>query len=317
MNTSINTNKSLDLQSRLKNKFNYYKEEIKANKTSYLMLAPFGLIFFTFIVLPVLTSMVLSFTYYNMLEAPKFIGWQNYIRLFLSDDVFLIAVKNTFVYAAITGPVSYFACLIFAWMINELRPKIRALLTSIFYAPSIAGQAFLVWTLLFSGDAYGYLNGILMKFGIITQPIQWLTNPDYMMSVIIIVVLWLSLGTSFLVFIAGLQNIDDKLYEAGAIDGIRNRWQELWYITLPAMRPQLMFGAILSITQSFTAAQRMIQLAGFPSTDYAARTVVTHLIDYGNIRFEMGYAATIATILFLAMVFLQKTVQRLLRKVGE
>lgn len=287
--------------------------QIKANKTSYFFIAPFGILFFAFTVLPVLVAMGLSFTYYNMLEPPKWVGWQNYLRLFLADDVFLIAVRNTFVFAAITGPLSYFACLIFAWFINELPPKLRAFMTLLFYAPSLSGNAFLIWTIMFSGDAYGYVNGFLLYWGIIDQPIQWLIDPQWMLTIVILVVLWLSLGTSFLVFIAGLQGIDKSLYEAGAVDGLRNRWQELFYITIPAMRPQLMFGAIISITTSFAAAEQIVPLVGFPSTDYAAHTVVTHLLDYGNIRFEMGYASSIAVVLFVAMMLTQQIVQRLLR----
>lgn len=290
--------------------------QIKINRANYLLLAPFATVFFVFTVLPVIMSVVLSFTHYNMLQPPVWVGWANYIRLFLADDVFLIAVKNTFVFASVTGPVSYFACLIFAWMINELKPKLRAFLTLLFYAPSISGNLFLIWTIIFSSDSYGLANGFLMRFGIATEPIQWLQDPRYMMAVIILIVLWLSLGTSFLVFIAGLQGIDKSLYEAGAIDGVKNRWQELWFITLPSMRPQLMFGAVISITQSFSVAGVTIALAGFPSTDYAARTVVTHLIDYGSVRFEMGYASSIATVLFFAMVLAQRVVQYLLRKMG-
>lgn len=305
------------IKERLYNRFSPVLQKMKENKTAYLFLAPFALIFFAFVVLPVVISIILSFTHYNMLESPQWIGWKNYIRLFLTDDVFLKAVKNTFIFAIITGPVSYFACLLFAWMINELGPKLRAILTLLFYAPSISGNAFLIWTIIFSGDSYGYINGFLLRWGFIDEAILWLDDPRYMLWVIILVVLWLSLGTSFLVFIAGLQGIDSKLYEAGAIDGVKNRWQELWYLTLPAMRGYLMFGAIISITQSFAASGQVIALAGFPSTDYAARTVVTHLIDYGNIRFEMGYASTIATVLFLVMILTQQMVQLLLKKVGE
>ncbi|HPQ03001.1 MAG TPA: sugar ABC transporter permease, partial [Bacillota bacterium] len=250
------------------------------------------------------------------LESPKWIGWDNYLRLFLVDDVYLIAVKNTFIFAAITGPLSYFLCLIIAWLVNELPPKLRAALTLLFYAPSISGSLFLMWTIIFSGDAYGIINGILLYWGIIDQPIQWLTDPKYMMTVVIIVTLWMSLGTSFLVFIAGLQNVDKSLYEAAAVDGIKNRWQELFFITLPAMKPQLMFGAVMSITSSFAAAGQIIPLVGFPSTDYAAHTVVAHLLDYGNIRFEMGYACAIAVILFVTMVVVQQIVQRILRNLG-
>ncbi|NLL43612.1 MAG: sugar ABC transporter permease [Firmicutes bacterium] len=303
-------------QSRPEGRLGRLWGEIKANKISYLFIAPYGLLFTLFTVIPVFVAIALSFTNYNMIQPPKFVGWANYLRLFLSDDVFLIAVKNTFVFAIITGPLSYFASFLYAWFINELRPKIRAVFTLMLYAPSISGALFMIWTVMFSGDAYGYVNGFLLYWGIIKEPVQWLTDPKYMMGVVIIVVLWMSLGTSFLAFIAGLQGIDSSLYEAGAVDGIRNRWQELFYITLPQMRGYLMFGAIMSITGSFTAAAQIIPLVGFPSTDYAGHTIVAHLIDYGNVRFEMGTASAIAVILFLTMVGVQRWVQRFLNKLG-
>jgi multiple sugar transport system permease protein len=291
-------------------------KEIKANKVSYLFIAPYGILFLLFTIIPVFIAIGLSFTHYNMLQPPRWVGWENYLRLFLSDDVFLIAVKNTFVFAVLTGPLSYFASFLFAWFINELRPKIRAVFTLMLYAPSISGALFMIWTVMFSGDAYGYVNGFLLYWGFIKEPVQWLTDPKYMMGVVIVVVLWMSLGTSFLAFIAGLQGINPLLYEAGAVDGIRNRWQELFYITLPQMRGYLMFGAIMSITGSFTAAAQIIPLVGFPSTDYAGHTIVAHLIDYGNVRFEMGTASAIAVILFVTMVVVQRWVQRVLNKVG-
>ncbi|AIQ16032.1 ABC transporter permease [Paenibacillus sp. FSL H7-0357] len=291
--------------------------EMRANKHSYILMAPYMILFAVFTVLPVLVSIVLSFTYFNMLEFPKFIGWQNYTRLFLEDDVFLIALKNTLLFAVITGPISYIACFVFAWIINELSPKLRAVMTLVFYAPSISGNVYFIWLMIFSGDRYGIMNGLLLKFGFILEPIQWLKTEGYIMPIIILVQLWLSLGTGFLTFIAGLQTVDGTLYEAGAVDGIKNRWQELWYITLPSMRPQLMFGAVIQITTAFAVADVSIALAGFPSVNYAAETIVTHLIDFGTTRFEMGYASAIATVLFLIMVGSNLIVQKLLRKVGE
>lgn len=275
------------------------------------------LIFFSFTVIPVVFSLGLSFFYFNMLEFPRFVGWQNYSRLFLNDDVFMIALKNTFMFAVITGPISYIACFLFAWIINELSPKIRAVMTLIFYAPSISGNVFFIWLIVFSGDSYGYLNGFLIKYGFMLEPILWLTNEKYILPIVILVQLWLSLGTSFLAFIAGLQTIDQTLIEAGAVDGINNRWQELWFITLPSMRPQLLFGAVLQITGAFAVADISIALAGFPSVNYAAHTVVTHLMDYGSIRFEMGYASAIATVLFVIMIGTNMLTQKMLRKVGE
>jgi len=282
----------------------------------YLFLAPFAIIFLLFYISPVIISLFLSFTYFNVLEPPKFIGLRNYINLLLADDVFLISMKNTFIMAAITGPIGYIMAFLFAWFINELPRYIRAFVTLIFYAPSISGSVFLIWLLIFSGDAYGYVNAILLNFGILDSPVLWLTDPKYMMPVILIVILWMSLGAGFLAFLAGLSTIDPSLYEAGLVDGITNRWQELWYITLPNMKGMLMFGAVMAITQSFGVAEVTMQLAGFPSTDYAVHTVVNHLIDYGSIRFEMGYASAIATILFFTMIVLNAVIQKMLRRVG-
>ena len=291
--------------------------QIKRNKASYFMLAPYFILFFFFTVLPVLMSVALSFTYFNMLEMPTFVGWKNYIKLFLDDDIFMISLKNTLIFAVITGPISYLLCLLFAWIINEFKGKLRAFLTLIFYAPSICGNAYMVWNLILTGDRYGYLNGLLLKLDIINEAKLWMQTEKYIMPVLIVVQLWLSLGTGFLSFIAGLQTVDKSLYEAAALDGVKNRWQELWHVTLPAMKPQLMFGAVMQITQSFAVADISINLAGNPSVNYAGATVVTHLLDYGSTRFDMGYASAIATILFLLMVGTNKIVQRVLRRVGE
>jgi len=293
-------------------------KQIWRDRECYLCLAPFGIIFTVFTVVPVLMSIFLSFTYFNMLQPARWVGIHNYVRLFLEDDVFLIAVRNTLLYASITGPLSYLLCFILAWFINDLKPKVRAVLALLFYAPSISGNAFMVWTLIFSGDTYGLLNGLLIDLGIIHQPIQWLLEPTYIMPIVIVVVLWMSLGTSFLVFIAGLQGLDPRLFESGAIDGIKNRWQELWYLTLPQMKGHLMFGAIMSITGSFTAASQITQLVGEPlTTDYSAHTIMQHLQDYGTVRFDMGYACSIAVVLFFAMVVSQRLVQKLLDRVGR
>lgn len=290
---------------------------IRKNRISYVMLAPYFILFFFFTILPVLMSVFFSFTDFNVLEMPEFVGWKNYIKLLLEDDIFLISLKNTLLFAVITGPISYLLCLLFAWIINEFKGKLRAFLTLIFYAPSISGNAYVVWNLILTGDRYGYLNGLLLKYEFLNEAVLWLKTENYILPILMIVQLWLSLGTGFLAFIAGLQTVDSSLYEAAAIDGVKNRWQELWFVTLPAMKPQLMFGAVMQITQSFAVADISINLAGNPSVNYAGATVVTHLLDYGSTRFEMGYASAIATILFLLMVGTNKLVQRMLRRVGE
>ena len=288
----------------------------KRNRGCYLFLAPYAILFFMFFILPIGTSICLSFTYYNMLEPPRFIGFQNYINLVLQDEVFLTAIKNTFVAAVIVGPVGYILSFLFAWFINELPKWLRAVAVIIFYAPSIGGAAFQVFAIIFRGDNYGWFNSILMELGIISEPYLWLTDPRYMMTIVIIVSLWMSMGTGFLSFVAGFQGIDRSMYEAGYVDGVRNRWQELYHITLPSMKPMLLFGAVMSITSSFNISDVPRALCGYPSTDYAVRTVVTHLFDYGFSRFEMGYASAIASILFLIMILSKKAIAALLGRVG-
>ena len=316
MSSALSTGKRPIRRTSVTNRINETWKAMKENAISYLFVAPFLLVFSVFVIIPILLSVVLSFTYFNMVQPPTWVGFQNYLTLFLEDEVFLIAVKNTFFFAAITGPLSYVMCFIFAWLINELSPKLRTVLTLLFYAPSISANAFLIWTVMFSGDAYGYVNGILLYWGILDKPILWLQDPTWMMPIVIMVVLWMSLGVSFLTFIAGLQGIDVMYYEAGAIDGVGNRWQELWYITLPLMKNHLMFGAIITITNSFAAAGQLQALTGDTPTDWATWTIMQHLNDYGYVRYEMGYASAMAVLLFLTMVGVQRIVQRLLRKIG-
>lgn len=289
---------------------------MKRSKMCYAFLAPYAILFTLFFVAPVVVSIFFSFTYYNILEPPKFLGLQNYISLILEDDIFLQGVKNTFMIAVITGPLGYIMSFLFAWLINELPRWVRSVAVVVFYAPSIAGNCYVIFSVLFRGDAYGHANALLMNMGIIDKPILWFIDPKYMLPLCMVVILWMSLGTGFLSFVAGLQGVDGSQFEAGYMDGIKNRWQELWYITLPNMRPMLMFGAVMSITQAFSVCDVTMTLCGYPSTDYAARTIVTHLFDYGYSRFEMGYACAIATILFLMMILCNKAIQSLLRRVG-
>ena len=291
-------------------------KEIRKNWQNYALMAPFLILFALFTLIPIIYSVVISFTNFNIFTTPTFVGWDNYLRMFFDDDVFILAIRNTLIFALITGPVSYVLCFVFAWLINELRPKVRAVVTLIFYAPVLSGTAFTVWSFIFSSDAYGLLNGLLMNLGILREPMGWLTDPAYILFVVIFVQLWMSLGTGFLSFIAGLQGVDRTLYEAGLVDGVHNRFQDLWYITLPVMKPQLLFGAVMQIVASFSVADVSIRLAGFPSTQYAAETLVTHIMDYGTVRFEMGYACALACFLFALMYLANKLVTFALGRVG-
>ena len=288
--------------------------EWKKNKSLYLMVAPFFVLFTIFTVVPVLFAVTISFTDYNVIQTPNFVGLSNYISLFLNDPLFLTAIKNTFVMAVIIGPCGYLLSFLMAWMLCELNDKLRVILTVILYGPSISGNVFMIWTLIFSSDSTGFANSWLLSTGLINEPILWLQDTNYMMLIIIIVQLWMSFGVGFLSFISGLQGVDTAQLEAGMIDGITNRWQELWYIVLPSMKPVLLFGAVMAITGAFAISGSA--LTGFPSTGYATHSIIDHLTDYGTTKMEMGYASALAVILFMLSIGSNRLIQKFLRKVG-
>ena len=290
--------------------------EMKINRTLYLMMLPFLIFFITFSVYPVLQAIYYSFTDYNILEKPNFIGLENYRKLFLEDTIFIKAIQNTFIIAVFVGPLGYVLSYLLAWMINELPHWLGTILTVIFYAPSMAGNSIMIFALIFSNDSTGYLNGILLKNGFISERILWLSDSDYILPVVMLVSVWMSLGVGFLSFVAGIKGVDEAQYEAAAIDGIKNRWQELWYVTLPNMKPQLLFGAVMSITNALSVGAVADALVGFPSPNYASHTIVNHLNDYGLIRMEMGRASAIAVILFFIMIFCNLLFRKFLSKVG-
>ena len=293
------------------------KDYMREQAPLVLMLAPFLIFFCLFTIIPIFSSIGLSFTSYDLLSTPKFIGIDNYERMFVSDDVFGIVVKNTLVFAIIAGPAGFLLAFVLAWFVNEFSPMVRTILSFMFYSPSLVGGAMFIWKVLFSGDAYGYLNSMLLSVGMITEPITWLKTPEYLMPIIIIVQLWQSMGVSFLSNISGLQNVSADLYEAGAIDGIRSRWQELRFITLPVMQHMLLFSAVMQIQSSFSVSAIAIELAGFPSTQYAVDTIVSHMTDMATVRFEYGYASAIAVILFLMMAGTRMLIGKVLSLIGK
>lgn len=288
--------------------------EIRKNKACYAMLAPFMILFTLFTVIPVVMSLPIGFTDFDMVQKPEFVGLSNFRTLFLSDKVFISSIRVTIVFALLTGPVSYVLCFLLAWFIDGMPKRLKTFFTLIFYIPSLA-SVYTVWQLIFSGDMNGYLNAFLIDLGIINSPVQWLTDGRYVLAVTIIVQLWISLGAGFLAIRAGFQNIDPALYEAGAIEGIRSRWQELIYIVIPSMVPQLLFAAVMQIVGSFTAGTVAQNLVGFPSTENKAHTIMTHAYDYGWVRFEMGYASAICMILFVVMFVLNRLISKGLRKI--
>jgi len=298
--------------------FRYFQtDDGKEQLAGLLFFLPFGIFFFVFTILPILSSMMMSFFNYDMLTAPKWTGVNNYLRMLLTDDVFHISVRNTLIFAFITGPLGFALSFILAWLINEFGKKTRSILSFLFYSPALVGNVYFVWSILFSGDSTGYINSLLLSTGIIIEPIQFLKDADYTMAICIIVQLWMGMGTSFLANIAGLQNASPQLYEAGAIDGIRNRWQELWYITLPSMKSILLFSSVMQIQSAFSAGAVMTELTGNPSVDYSTHTIVTHLTDVGTIRYEMGYASAISFFLFVLMAISRGLIGKSISRTGK
>ncbi len=282
-----------------------------------LLAVPFLIFFFTFTVLPILSSIVLSFTSFDMISTPSFVGIDNYMRMFIQDEVFAIVLKNTIALAVVVGPAGFLLAFMLAWLVNEFPTGVRTVLSFMFYAPTLVGNAYLIWKVAFSGDSYGYINSLLLSIGITTEPIVWLKSPEYLFPIVILVQLWQSMGVSFLSNISGLQNVNRDLYEAGAIDGIKNRWQELRYITLPSMSHMLLFSAVMQIQSSFSISAVAVELAGYPSVQHTVDTIVTHMSDMATVRYELGYASAIAVVLFLMMAITRFVIGKLLNVISK
>lgn len=279
-------------------------------------LTPYIILFSVFIVIPVIIAIALSFTYFNTIEAPQWVGLRNYIELITRDDVFMeYVLPNTLKFAFIVGPVGYLMSFILAWMLAQIPHRPRTILAIIMYSPSMtAGIAMgVVWTVLFSGDSTGYLNSLLLRLNMIQEPIQFLTSPNYLMNIMILVSLWGSMGVGFLAMLAGILNIDQSLYEAAYVDGLKNRWQEIFYITIPSMKPQMLFGAVMAVVGTFSVGAIGVQLSGSnPTPQYAGQLLVNHIEDYGFIRYLMGYASAVSVVLLMLIYSISKVTWSLL-----
>ena len=261
--------------------------------------------------------MLLSLTDFNSVQMPNIVGFSNYVRIFTDDEVFMIALRNTLVFAVVTGPVGFILSFVVAWLINEMSRPVRTTLTVLFYAPALAGNIYFIWQYIFSSDSAGFLNNMLIQLGIKSEPISWLADTKYNFGVLMIIIIWLSFGTGFLSFLSGLQALDRTFYEAAALDGLKNRWQELYYVTFPQMGPQLMFGAVTSISSAFAVGYHNKALTGFPSTEYSTHTLLLHAMDYADVKYELGYSSAISVVLFGMMILSWVLIQGVLKKFND
>ncbi len=288
---------------------------IEKEGRAYAFLAPYALLFIVFIVVPVGAAVLLSFTYFDTIQPPRFIGLSNYIMLITQDELFMkYVLPNTIEFAVLIGPGGYALAFLLAWVLAQLPRIPRAILALILYSPSMTSAVTMatVWQTLFSGDQSGYLNSFLLNLNVIQEPIQWLQSPQYLMPIMIMVTLWSSMGVGFLAMLAGMLEINPELYEAGSLDGIRSRWQEILYITIPSMKPQMLFGAVMAIVGAFQAGAIGVTLSGSnPTPQYAGQLIVNHIEDYGFLRYEMGYAAAVSVVLLLMVLFFSRIANRL------
>ncbi|MCF2940917.1 sugar ABC transporter permease [Paenibacillus alkaliterrae] len=291
------------------------KKSVRRELEALFFVWPFVLTFTCFIVIPVIVAIYLSFTYFNTIQPPEFIGLKNYVNLLTQDNVFMMYVlPNTFKFSLIVGPGGYLLSFWLAWLLAQIPKRSRSVLTLIIYSPSMTAAVAMsvVWLVVFSGDSSGYLNSILIGIGIINEPIQWMQSPHYLMYIMIAVTLWNSMGVGFLAMLAGMLNINQEMYEAGYIDGIKNRLQEVWYITIPSMKPQMLFGAVMAVVGTFQAGDIGVTLSGAnPTPQYAGQVIVNHIADYGFIRYDMGYASAVSVVLLVIVYGLSKVCWRL------
>ena len=293
-------------------------DKLRRGVTPYLFVLPYFALFILFVAVPVVIAIALSFTNFNATQFPDFVGIKNYIDLFLQDEVFIrYVIPNTIVFAVIVGPGGYVLSFLLAWALSQITRGPRTVLALIIYSPSMtAGTTMtVIWKVLFSGDQLGYINNILMQLGIITEPIIFLQSKTWLLPVMIIVALWSSMGVGFLSMLAGLLNIDPSLYEAAHIDGIRNRVQEMFYITIPSIKPQMLFGAIMAIVNAFKQSAIGVQLSGSnPTPNYAGQLMVNHISDYGFTRYEMGYACAVSVVLLVIIWVFSKGARKLFKE---
>lgn len=294
---------------------NAFRKWLTREGSAYAFLSVYALLFIVFIVVPVLAAIALSFTFFDAIQAPRLIGLSNYISLITQDDTFMrYVLPNTIQFAVIVGPGGYALAFLLAWVLAQLPKVPRTIFALILYSPSMtAGVAMaVVWKTLFSGDQTGYLNSFLMGLGLVREPIQWLQSPQYLMTIMIVVTLWSSMGIGFLAMLAGILEINPELYEAAAMDGMSSRWQEIFFITIPSMKPQMLFGAVMAIVGTFQAGAIGVTLSGSnPTPRYAGQLIVNHIEDYGFLRYEMGYAAAVSVVLLLMVLFFTRIATRL------
>lgn len=279
-----------------------------------LFLLPYMLLFSVFIVIPVAAAILLSFTNFDAVNRLDIVWLQNYVNLLTQDPIFMQHVlPNTITFAIVVGPLGYALSFFLAWSLAQLPKAPRTVCTLIIYSPSltVGTTMAVVWRIIFAGDQLGYVNGLLISLGLITEPFPFLVT-EYLLPIMILIALWSSMGVGFLAMLAGILNIDTSVYEAATIDGLRNRFQEMFYITIPMMKPQMLFGAVMAVVNTFQVGYIGVLLSGVnPTPGYFGQLIVNHIEDFGFLRYEMGYASAVSVVLLLMVYFISRGARKM------
>jgi putative chitobiose transport system permease protein len=265
--------------------------------TPYLFLAPALVIISVFILYPTAAVVYYSFTEYNIVRPPEWVGLQNYERLW-RDPIFWKALSNSFLYLIVT-PTLIVLSIALAIVVNRPLPGVNVF-RALYYIPVISGTIAvgIAWRWLFDTNG-GLINGILVSLGILEQPVQWLAEPAFTLPIAMLLTIWIGLGYYMMVFLAGLQNIPEDLYDAAVIDGC-NGFQKHWYVTLPGLRPQIVFVAVISSLAAIEVFNEIFVITGgLGGILNSGVTMVFYLWRQAFRLQNAGYASAIAMVLLL------------------
>jgi multiple sugar transport system permease protein len=292
-----------------------FLQRLGKQKMSYLFIALPAILFFIFQLAPVFISFFWSFTQYDVVHAPKFVGLANYRNILFNDPLFWKAIRNTILYVIGVVPIGVCLSLILAVAIDQ-KIKFKNFFKSIFFLPTITAivAVSVIWKWLYAGEKYGLFNYILLKLGF--QPIDWLASPTWTLPSIIIMSIWAGIGYNMILFLAGLQSIPDVMYEAAEIDGA-GFWTKFFNVTIPLLKPTIVFVSIMSFIFSFQVFEQVYIMTGgqggIGGVLNSALTIVAYLYDMGFQKFQMGYASALAYIIFLLIFVLTMVNNRLMR----
>ena len=295
---------------RVEQKLTFKKFRVKRKKwetpyVGYLFLSPWLIGFLLLTLYPMIQSVYFSFTDYSLLEAPNWVGLENYKTIFLEDKLFYKSLTVTIMFVVIAVPLKLIFALLIAMVLNQ-KIKGLSIYRTMIYLPSLIGTSVAVailWTNIFGKD--GLINGVLALFGL--TGMNWIGSPDTALGTIIVLVVW-QFGSSMVIFLAGLKQISAELYEASAIDGA-SKVKQFFNITLPMLSPVILFNLVLQTIQGFQIfTQAFVITKGGPIQSTYMFTL--YLYEKAFAGFEMGYASALAWILliiigiFTAIIFI-------------